>query len=192
MLLKDISDIIYGYTFRGAIIADSQGDTYVFQAKDLVQGAPVIHTDSLTRIIHPSKGRIGFLQKNDVLLVARGMKSGAFRSTVFLSDAQNVIASASVHIIHVTSSNVMPEYVSQYLNSDGGQTSLVDIVSGSYIGAILRKDLEDIDVPVPTLEKQHLLVDLYKNIQEQKRLSDREIEIKQSLINSIYRKAAMI
>lgn len=188
MLLKDIAQVITGYTFRGAINPDNNGNAFVFQAKDLVREVLVTTTDSLTRIVHEVKEYSGYLKKNDVLLIARGMKSGAFRSTVFLADAQNVISSSSVHIIRITALNVLPEYISQYLNSKNGQDTLSEIVSGSYIGAILRKDLEIIDIPVPSMPKQKTIVNLYHNIQEQQKITDQENKIKQNIINSIYRK----
>ena len=87
---------------------------------------------------------------------------------------------------------VLPEYVSHYLNSDKGQSDLSEIVSGSYIGAILRKDLEDIEIPVPSMQKQKIIVNLYHNIQEQQKIVDREIEIKSNIINSLFRKVATL
>lgn len=191
MQIKDIANVITGYTFRGAVKPENNGNVFVFQAKDLVRGKLVTDINSLTRIIHEVKEYSGYLKKNDVLLVARGMKSGAFRSTVFISNAQNVIPSSSVHIIRVTVPNVLPEYISQYLNSSKGQDDLSEIVSGSYIGAILRKDLENVDIPIPSVQKQKTIVNLFNNIQEQQSISNQENKIKQNIINSIYRKVKL-
>lgn len=184
MELHEIAQIIPGYTFRSAIKADEHGDTFVFQAKDIVQGAVFASTDSLTRIFHNAVGSAGRLQKNDVLLVARGMKAGSFRSTVFLADALNVVASSSVHIIRITKPNILPEYISHYLNSRKGQASLAEIVSGSYIGAISRSRLEKIKVPIPHFKQQKLLVDLFSNIREQQRILEQERRLKEEILNA--------
>ena len=187
MKLHEVSEVIAGYTFRGAIKPDNAGDLFVFQAKDLVQGVPFENTETLTRISHDTPGYSGHLQKNDVLLVARGMKSGAFRSTTYIADESNVIPSSSVHVIRVTSKEVLPEYLSHYLNSKEGQESLTQIISGSYIGALPRKALEKIDIPIPPLRKQEALINLFINIREQQKIIDREKEIKQNIINATFK-----
>lgn len=184
--LYEAGAVIAGYTFRGAIIPDDVGSTCVFQAKDLVQGVPFEDTGSLTRVSHDAPGYSGHLRNNDVLLVARGMKAGSFRSTVFRSNALNVIASSSVHVIRITKPHILPEYVSLYLNSKNGQQALTEIVSGSYIGALPRSALGNIEIPVPTVEKQKILVDLFSNIRDQQRILERERELKESIINSAF------
>lgn len=177
--------MIPGYAFRGAIKPDQSGDTFVLQAKDLVLGSPIVGTDTLTKISLDASYS-SFLQLHDVLIVSRGMKAGAFRSTVFLSDAPNVIASASVHVIRTSTPNVLPEYLSHYLNSKKGQDDLSQIVTGSYIGALPRRSLLDIRIPVPDLKKQKAIVDLYKNIQAQQKLLDRKNELKQQIIEATF------
>ncbi len=188
MKLHEVSEVIAGYPFRGAVKPDAAGNLFVFQAKDLVQSLPFESTETLTKISHDTPpGYSGRLQKNDVLLVARGMKSGAFRSTTFIANESNVIPSSSVHIIRITSKDVLPEYISRYLNSKEGQGALSQIISGSYIGALPRKALEKIDIPIPPLRKQEVLIHLFRNIREQQKIIDREKEIKQNIINATFR-----
>jgi len=180
--------VIAGYTFRGAIRPDSSGDVFVFQAKDLVQAEPCEDVSDLTKISHESLRATNYLMKNDILLVARGMKSGAFRSTVFVSEALNVIASSSVHIIRITSQKALPCYVSHYLNSKRGQASLTQIVSGSYIGVLPRKKLlEEIKIPVPPLQTQQAIIKLYRNIKDQQKIVSRQNIIKQNILNETFR-----
>lgn len=193
MYIKEISQVIPGYTFRGAIQQDNSGNSFVIQAKNVIRGMLYVDERLLTRIVNPSNGRVTSLQNGDVLLVARGMKAGAFRSTVFASDTQNVIASSSVHIIRVTRSHILPEYLSYYLNSAQGQYALSQIVSGSYIGAILRRRLEnEIDIPVPPIQTQKTLVDLFENLQAQQHICEQKNEIHQQIINGLFRKVATI
>lgn len=187
MQVKDIAQVIAGYTFRGAIKPDSAGSVFVFQAKDLVQGEQLVNVSVLTKVSRNIAEHLAYLQKNDILLIARGMKSGAFRSTVFMSDEPNVIASSSIHIIRIKAQDVLPEYVSHYLNSKEGQDSLSQIVSGSYIGAIPRGELEKIKIPIPPLQKQKALVDLFQNMRAQQKILARRNELKQNIINATFR-----
>lgn len=186
--LHEIATVIAGYTFRGAVKPDNNGDIFVFQAKDLVQGEPFEDVRTLTKISHVIiPGYMGRFKKNDILLVARGMKSGAFRSTLFVSEAQSVIASSSVHVIRITTADILPEYISHYLNSKKGQESLSQIASGSYICVLSRKELEKISIPIPNLYKQRAIVHLHRNIREQQKIIGRQNEIKQNIINATFR-----
>jgi restriction endonuclease S subunit len=187
MQINNIAEVISGYTFRVAIKPEKGGNVFVFQARDIVQNVPFSDIYTLTRISHETLGYAGYLKKNDVLLIARGMKSGAFRSTIFVSNEPNVIASSSVHVIRITTPDALPEYVSHYLNSKVGQDSLSGIVSGSYIGALPRRALEKIKIPIPSLQKQETIVNLHRNIQEQQRVLGRKNEINQNILNATFR-----
>lgn len=185
--LNEIADVISGYTFRGAIKPDSNGEIFVLQAKDIVQGKPINNEHSLTRVSHNLPGYTGYLKKNDILLVSRGMKSGTFRSAIFMSEVLNVIASSSVYVIRLIPADILPEYISHYLNSREGQETLSRIVSGSHIGVLPRKELEKISIPVPPLDAQRAIVGLYHNIQEQKRIVDRQNQIKREFVDAIFK-----
>lgn len=188
MLIKDIAQVVAGYAFRGAITPDTNGGIFVFQAKDLIQGEPFVNTSTLAKVSLDIPEHLAYLQKNDILLIARGMKSGAFRSTVFVSDEPNVIASSSVHIIRVKNKEMLPEYISHYLNSKEGQDSLSQIVSGSYIGAIPRGELEKIQIPIPQLQKQKAIIDLFQNMRVQHKILFRKNELKQNIINATFKR----
>jgi type I restriction enzyme, S subunit len=187
MKLHEVAKVFSGYTFRGAVKPDTKGHICVFQAKDLVQGAPVADTANLTRISDDVPGYDGHLRRNDVVLVARGMKAGAFRATVFTATDDNVIASSSVHVIRIIGQNILPEFLSLYLNSKEGQDALSSIVTGSYIGAIPRRELEKIKIPIPPLSKQEALIHLFRNMRDQKKILDRKNEITQNIINATFK-----
>lgn len=185
--LHEISTLIVGYAFRGAIEPDKNGHILVFQAKDLIQGQPVVDTSTLTAISQDVPGSAGYLRKNDVLLVARGMKAGSFRSTIFSSDAENVIASSSVHIIRGTDRRILPEFISLYLNSREGQEAISQIVTGSYVGAVPRKELERIKIPFLPLEQQRIFLELDQNIRAQQKISNRKNELRQNILSAAFR-----
>ncbi len=187
MELREIADVIAGYTFRGAIKPDKNGNIFVFQAKDLVQGRSVLNVSALTKISHDVPGFTGHLKKNDVLLVARGMKVGSFRSALFASNTEKVMASSSVHIIRPTNPDILPEFISLYLNSREGQEAIAKIVTGSYIGAVPRKELERIEIPALSLKQQMIFIELDQNIREQERITNRQNEIRKNIISGIFR-----
>lgn len=187
MKLRDIGYITLGYSFRAAVTPDENGAIFLLQASNVIRGVPITDTNGLTPISFEMPGYAGHLRESDVLLVSRGgTKEGTFRSTVFMSNAENVIASASILIIRITSINVLPEYLSLYLNSKRGQNALTEIVTGSYIGSIPKKELEKVNVLIPDLKKQKAIIDLYQNMQMQQKILDRRNKLKQQVIEATF------
>lgn len=181
--LANVAKIISGHSFRKAIKPDLHGDTYVLQAKDLIQNEPFTLPNMLIKVTYENRADTSFLQKNDIIIVSRGTK---FRSTIFLSDSSNIIASSSVHIIRVTSPTIAPEYLSLFLNSPIGQAQIMDAITGNYIAALPLKELGKIEISIPPLSKQHLMVDLHHNLQSQKVIVNQKINIEQAIINNIF------
>lgn len=185
--ISKIANIISGYTFRGSIENELNGDIYVLQAKNIVLNNNVSDTNEFTKINSDSLRNPCFLEYNDILIVSRGSGIGSFRSTIFTSHKNNVITSSSVHTIRISDVTVLPKYVSLYLNSSKGQKAINKIVTGSsYIQSILVKNLSDLEIPIPSPHDQKLIIALNENMKKQEKIIERKQEIKQNIINSIF------
>lgn len=186
MNIKDLANIYSGYAFRSSVTEDPKGDTFLIQAKDINKSPGYINEDGLTKISKPSN-ELNYLQKGDILLIARGLKAGNFKASVFNSDNNNTIASSSVLIIRLNDFNkLIPDFLCQYLNSSIGQASLVSAVTGSYIGSITKSNLiKNLNVPLQDIEIQKQIVQLHKNLLEQLKMDRRKIEIKENIINKL-------
>ncbi len=186
--ILQFAKVINGYTFRGAIKTAINKEIFVLQAKDIVQGQNISNADKLTPIAFKGTRTTSFLQKNDVVIVSRGTGAGSFRSAIFASD-ENVIASSSLLILRIKMKEVLPEYISLYLNSTEGQNKILETVVGSYIHAISRKKFEkEIEIPIPSLDKQKSLINLNQNIQQQELIHERKKFLKQQIINASLKK----
>jgi restriction endonuclease S subunit len=183
--ISNFAEIINGYTFRGAIETVKTRDILVLQAKDIIQGETIIESEKLTPISFKGTRTASFLQKDDVLIVSRGMGVGSFRSAIFSLDTSNIIASSSLLILRIKKKEVLPEYISLYFNSIEGQNKILETVAGSSILAISRKKFEEeIKIPIPPLEIQHSLIKLNQNIKQQEKIYDRKKELKQEIIKA--------
>lgn len=187
MHLKDIVEVIPGYAFRGSIEVSASGDIRVLQARNIVLGEDFVDVGGLVATAGGPPRGSSFLQKGDVLLVARGMGAGSFKSTIYESEAGNVIASSSVYILRVTSAHVLPGFLSSYLNSPSSQQALAGILTGSFIGALPKSELLNVKIPIPPLTKQKAIVDLHENIRTQQDILDRKNKLKQNIISAIFR-----
>jgi restriction endonuclease S subunit len=182
--LSEIADIVSGYTFRGSIENDPKGDIFVLQAKNISINQDILNTNDLITVSDKSIRNPYFLEHNDILLVSRGSGAGSFRSAVFASDDINVMPSSSVHVKDVT---VLPKYVSLYLNSQDGQKTLAQIVTGaSYIQSILVKNLTDFPIPIPPIHTQKSIISLHENIIDQEQIFKRKQEIQKTIINASF------
>ncbi len=186
--LKDISNLILGFTFRGAIIPDKNGNTFVFQAKNVATGNKIIDLRSLTMISFKNFHGSYFLRKNDIALTLRGANIGSFRAAVIQGNSENVLASSSVIVARLTGYEVLPEYLSIYLNSKEGQKKILKSVTGSYIHSISRNKLSEIEIPIPSIDMQETIVKLSDNLRYQREICERKIQIKKNIANAIFEK----
>lgn len=185
--LNQIANVVSGYTFRGSIENEPNGDIFVVQGKNISAGATLEDLTGLVRISSNSLRAPYFLEHNDILLISRGSGVGAFRSTVFGATEECVIASSAVHIIRIMDVTVLPNYISLYLNSPEGQKAISQIVTGgSYIQSILVKNLADLKIPIPPIRVQKTIIALHENIVEQAKILSRKQELQKTLINTSF------
>lgn len=185
--LHQIANISSGYTFRGSIKDDPQGSILVLQAKNISANQNVSDLSELVKVSDKGIRSPYFLEHNDVLIVSRGSGQGSFRSGIFTSHEKNVMPSSSVHVIRVNDVNVLPKYLSLYLNSEIGQKSIINIVSGgSYIQSVLVKNLMELGIPIPPMHTQKSIIALNENMEDQEKLLKRKQEIKQTIINATF------
>ena len=187
--LSQLADIVSGYTFRGSIENDPNGDIFVLQAKNIQTNQDIENVSDFVTISNKSLRNPFFLEYNDIVLVSRGSGIGSFRSSVFTSKEMKVMPSSSVHVIRIQDVIVLPKYVSLYLNSVDGQKALSQIVTGaSYIQSLLVKNLINLEIPIPPIYTQKSFIALHENITNQERILKRKQEIQKNIINAGFAK----
>jgi restriction endonuclease S subunit len=185
--LRNVAQIVSGYSFRRSVENDVNGNIFVLQTKNISANQDIFDTANLTTISDKSIRNPFFLKQNDILLVSRGSGAGSFRSAVFNSDSMNVMPSSSIHVIRTKDATIIPKYMSLYLNSPDGQKALLQIVTGgSYIQSILIKNLLDFEIPVPPIHIQKLIVALHENIVNQEQIFEKKRELQQTIINAAF------
>jgi restriction endonuclease S subunit len=174
--IKAIAEVIAGYTFRTAIQNDDRGDMLVVQAKDILHDNKV-NCHGLPRVTIQNLRSIATLEQNDVLFSCRGV----FRAGVLSENIQNAIGSASLYILRLKNDKVLPEYLSIYLNSNTGQKYIQQILSGTIIKTILRRELEDLPVIVPSIQRQKQIIEIYNNWDKRESLLVKKIMLNKKI-----------
>ncbi len=184
--IKNIAQVIPGYSFRTALESNAKGDTFVLQAKNITDTA-ISHETDLIRIDQHIPRSSSYVRNDDLILMSRVAANSWFRSTVFKSSIHNVIASASVFIIRPDSTKVSSDYIRLYLSSDVGQERLSRITSGSHIRTLPRSKLECMLIPIPSLERQQILLDFHDKLQQLNSTFKRKIELYETILDSSLR-----
>ncbi len=184
--LNKISNINSGYTFRKTIEKDDNGDIYLLQARNIILNEDISNVDDFLKINSTSIRNPYFLEYNDIVVVSKGFGMSSFRSAIFVSNEKNVIAPSSVLIIRISDITVLPKYVSLYLNSLDGQKAISKIVTGSHIQNILVRNLLDLEIPIPSVNEQKLIIDLSENLQRQEKLLNKKLNIQKNILDSIF------
>lgn len=177
--LSDIAEIISGYSFREAITESKDSNVFVVQAKDTKNNLYITEKD-LREIKDSSYGEKS--AKDDDVIISN---KGFFFSTVIKSKAK-IIPSSSVYIIRPKQEKVLSEYLAIYLNSKVGQAEIKKFESGGSIKIIPLRDLGNVKVIIPEIEKQKIIIDLYKNIERQSEILERKKIINQNILETIF------
>lgn len=162
--LKDIAEVIAGYSFRTAIQGKEDASLFALQAKNILDGSTV-DENNLDGIDFENYRSKAIVKRGDVVVSSRG----SFRAGSVSSKSKNIIAASSVYILRIKNEGVLPEYLAIYMNSIEGQKQLIESATGAAVKAIRKNDLENISVVVPRVETQEKIIRLYhtgKKLQE--------------------------
>lgn len=174
--LKEVTAVIAGYTFRGALNSIPDGNTKVMLAKNINENGTINYSD-LTQVNLVPPRTNAFIAQNDILLSSRGI----FRAGVFDKDLKNIIAASSLFILRTKDKSVIPQYLSIYLNSKTGQKSIQKILTGSTIKTILRRTLENLEIPIPPPSIQKQIIDISENWKEREKLLNQKINLSKNI-----------
>ena len=179
--LGSFSTIKSGYAFRSSILDDADGKLAVIQPKDVISGfgGDFVHIKSA----HVSERHI--LERGSVLVTNRGV----FCACVFNERFKAITTSGVFVVMLQPNSDITPEYLALYINSDIGQRQIVTKQESMTVPAITIKQIQELEIPVISRKKQDLLS---KALDVSQRCKNIVLEIQnqnRSLINQIIKGA---
>jgi restriction endonuclease S subunit len=181
-LIKDIAHIQTGLFAKPTGI----GELAYLQSK---------HFDEqgrLQAVLHPDLMAEGIAEKHllragDVLFSAKGTKNFA---AVYENRNPAAVASTSFFVMRLINHNILPEFLAWFLNHPQTQSLLKGQARGTSIPSITKSALEDLELVIPPVEKQILIVRLSQLILHETELRERVITqrkqlVEQQIINAI-------
>lgn len=171
--LSGISEIRAGHPFRGSVPEDVNGSISVIQIKD-VDWAGSVKWKGLTKTRLEGRKEPDWIKSGDILFVARGTKIVA----AYVDEVPvPCVCSQYFYLLRIKSESVLPEFVAWQINQQPAQTYLVKSAEGSAQVSVRRSMLEDLNIVIPPLNQQRIIVELAKS-------AAREREIFEALINN--------
>ncbi|WP_299022177.1 restriction endonuclease subunit S [uncultured Photobacterium sp.] len=182
--LSEVADIQAGYPFRGSIKHDEGAAVRVVQAKDISDLGELIQ-DELVRTELTGKKQPTWLQKGDVLFIAKGMRNFAAHVP---ENLEYVTCSPSLFQIRIKQSllgMVNPMFLAWQLNQKPVQQYLRKSAEGSTQINIRKPVLGDVEIAIPDIERQDTIAKLYTASIKENVLLHKLITNRQQQLNAI-------
>lgn len=155
MRLHDICQLQTGYTVRGRLEPARDGGRPCVQLRDLLEGG-LLDAGNLQRFdLDPLPDRYS-VGPGDVVFKSRGQPNIA--CAISADVAELAIALLPLIILRPKPGLVSPEYLAWAINQPDAQRQLDAEAQGTSLRMISKTSLENIEVPVPDLKTQALIV----------------------------------
>jgi restriction endonuclease S subunit len=179
--LSSLADIKAGYPFREAIESSDNG-VPVLRIKDLRPDGPI----NWSKVIRSelTGRRADWLEDGDILFVARGAHSHAY---CLSGVPEQAVCSPHFFQIHLKSnSGLLPEFLAWQINQKPAQDYFDSSAEGStIIRNIRRQVLGDLQVVVPTIEKQQQVLRFHEAMLKEKYILQSMITNTDRIMNAV-------
>jgi len=155
LVLQELVEIQMGYGFRAGVEPDAAGLVGVIQMKDLGDDQ-IVDLASIARVSMdvPAGRRV---REGDIILRTRGERSTC---AIVVGDPGFAVVAAPLLRLRVTDGRVLPAYLNWYVNQPLAQAHFAKHAEGSYVKMISKRVLEDLEVDVPSMERQRTVIEL--------------------------------
>ena len=182
MQLNKIAKVQSGYISRGKTEMREDGSHFLLQARDVDGHRLTYRTDTLIRFNPILSRKDWILQPGDVLFMARGVRN---YSVVLQEIPDPVLAAACFFIVRVSSKEVLPAYLYWYLNQAPAKHYLRRYSGrGVLMPVVTRSVLENMDIPLPSLQIQKNIAHLNALMQEEQELLQMVAKKRRELITA--------
>ncbi len=184
--LKDIALVQMGISFRSRIEPETDGNVAVIQMRDLTEDNKLGHCNLIIVKMNGLNDR-HLVKRKDFIFRSRGKTTTA---TIINTEIGSVVVAAPLLRVRVTSKHVLPEYLCWFVNQSSAQAFLHSRATGTAMTVIGKSALDDLEIPLPSLETQERIVALADLSDEEQRLMRDLAEQKEKLVKGIQMRLA--
>ena len=155
--VKELATVQMGYSFRSRLEAVEDGGVAVIQMKDL-RDDNTVDCGALAMIGMDDVKERHLVRRGDLIFRTRGFLT---TSAILLDDpGQAVVAAPLLRIRVLEPQAVLPEYLNWYISQRDAQIFLAGRARGTAQRMIGKQAIEELEIALPTLEKQKAIVEL--------------------------------
>lgn len=156
MKLATMAKIFTGHHLRGRAIPHSDGTHRLLQIGDFDESRQSIRLSHVIQIRATETPSDILLQPGDVLFLAKGSRNFAYALGAV---AGPTLAAAHFFVLRPKEGRVLPEYLAWYLNQESVRRYLRrNTGQGVHMPVVRREVLENIEIQIPSLEKQRAVL----------------------------------
>lgn len=185
--LQDIAQIQVGFTLSRTKATPSSLRNYTYKTLSInafpSNGIKIIQGYENLHISNEEISDTYFTQEGDVLIRLRD----PIRSLFVSKDSTGLLVSSLVVIVRVDRGQILGEFLSYYLNSNLPQNYFQSKVRGTTIPMIRVSDLKELEIPLPSLEKQKKIISLMQESEKEISLLKEAITQKSLLNQQIFK-----
>ncbi|HCN78883.1 MAG TPA: hypothetical protein DIT13_17030 [Verrucomicrobiales bacterium] len=184
--LHHIADVRMGVTLRGrdATRPALHGSCFMIRISDLSDDGHLttedLHQFEPGEDIRPDH----FLRPGDVLLPNRGTRCTAY---VYDLPLTNVLVGAQFYIVRPDTTKVSAEFLAWFLRTEKAAAHFALRRKGTLVQTVQRKDVLELELPLPPLAKQHSIIAL-----DALAIQERQLSIQLAEKKAAYLQRAML
>lgn len=179
--LRDLTHVRAGHPFRGTVPVIDDGNAHVIQMRDLKPDGSIEWQGLVRSAVLPNR-TLDWLRDGDVLFTARG----AHNYAVCLSNVPDgVVCSQYFFVLRCKTDALLPAYLAWHINRAPTQRYLASNAEGTVQLGIRRGVLEAIGIAVPSLARQHQIVELAAAASQEKRCLEALIHNREKQLDAL-------
>lgn len=183
--LKRIASVQMGYSFRSRLDVIGGGDIAVIQMKDLMV-ENIVDSRNFTKVDMKAIKDHHLAQKGDLVFRSRGLVN---TSALIVDDPGNAVVAAPLLRIRITKPElILPEYLNWYISQRDAQAFFNSSAKGTVQKMISKQAIEELEVSLPSLEKQKAVLDMVALTTREQTLLSTLAEKRAQYISSILMK----
>jgi hypothetical protein len=165
--LIKIASVQSGYSFRSRLDSLDSGTVAVIQMKDLTSDNRV-NCHELARLDMEIPKEHHLVRPGDLIFRSRGSVSN---SALLEDDPGDAVLAAPLLRIRVTSDRILPAYLNWFISQRPAQVYLASCSEGTSLKMISKLSLENLELVVPSLRQQRMIIKLASLAEEERRIT---------------------
>ncbi len=179
--IANIAEIQVGYQAQKGIEERFDGSHGLIQSRDFDRDHS-LNAKSLISFNPDRNPELYSVNKGNILFQARGTEHFSYHIDL---DLINTIASNSFYILRISDKNILPAYVSWWLNQSPAQQYFYTNAGSSMMSFISKTTLSNLKIQIPKISIQQKIVEIVKLLKQEYFLTNKLVHKRSRLIQAV-------